>query len=115
MTAICAGPDSHPDARGRYAATVFNGIFFIAFGLAGATAVSLIQALPVALVGVIAGLALLPVILQAFALATGQTRHALAAGFALLIAASNINLVGINSAFWAIVAGVAVARLVNTR
>ena len=115
MTAICAGPESHPDACGRYAATVSNGIFFIAFGLAGATAVSLIQALPEALVGVIAGLALLPVILQAFGLATGQTRHALAAGFALLIAASNINLVGINSAFWAIVAGVAVARLVNAR
>jgi benzoate membrane transport protein len=50
-------------------------------------------------------LALLPVILQAFRLSVGQSRHTLAAGFALLIGASNLSILGINSAFWAIVAG----------
>ena len=115
MTAICAGPEAHHDLRGRYVATVINGALFIVFGLTGATAVSLVRALPTALVGVMAGLALLPVIWQAFRLSTGQPRHALGSGFALLIAASNINLIGINSAFWAIVVGVAVARFVDSR
>jgi benzoate membrane transport protein len=105
MTAVCADPRVHPDPHNRYAATVAQGIYFLAFGLVSATAISLIQALPDALITGVAGLALLPVILQAFRLSVGQSRHTLAAGFALLIGASNLSILGINSAFWAIVAG----------
>ncbi len=111
MTALCANPDAHPNPDGRYVATVAQGLFFIAFGLAGATAVSLIRALPPALVVTVAGLALLPVILQSLRLSVGGDRHALSAGIALLIGASNVNILGINSAFWAIVAGILLARL----
>ena len=82
----------------------------MAFGLVGATAVSLIQALPAALVESLAGLALLPVILQAFQLSIGQSKHTIGAGIALLIGASNLTILGINSTFWAIVAGVVLAR-----
>jgi benzoate membrane transport protein len=105
MTAVCADPRVHPDPHDRYAATVAQGIYFLAFGLVSATAILLIQALPDALITGVAGLALLPVILQAFRLSVGQSRHTLAAGFALLIGASNLSILGINSAFWAIVAG----------
>jgi benzoate membrane transport protein len=105
MTAVCADPRVHPDPRNRYTATIAQGIYFLAFGLVSATAISLIQALPDALITGVAGLALLPVILQAFRLSVGQSRHTLAAGFALLIGASNLSILGINSAFWAIVAG----------
>jgi benzoate membrane transport protein len=110
MTALCANPAVHPEARGRYVATVSNGLWFIAFGLVGATAISLIQALPPAFVAVIAGLALFPVLRQAFRLSTGPVKHSAAAAFALLIAASNVSLLGINATFWAIVAGLALAR-----
>jgi benzoate membrane transport protein len=113
MTAVCAGPDSHPDPEYRYLATVAQGLFFIAFGLAGATAVSLIRALPVALIVSLAGLALIPVILQALRLSVGQARHTLAAGIALFVGASNLTILGINSAFWAIVAGMVVARFLR--
>ena len=113
MTAVCAGPDSHPDPEYRYLATVAQGLFFIAFGLAGATAVSLIRALPTALIVSLAGLALLPVILQALKLSVGQTKHTLAAGIALFVGASNLTILGINSAFWAIVAGMMVARFLR--
>jgi benzoate membrane transport protein len=75
----------------------------------GATAVSLIRALPPALILSLAGLALLPVILQALRLSVGGDRHTLAAGIALFVGASNLTILGINSAFWAIVAGVALA------
>ena len=110
MTAVCARPESHPAPENRYVATVTQGVLFIAFGLVGATVVSLIQALPTALIAGVAGLALLPVILQALRLSVGQPRHALAAGVALLIGASEINILGINSAFWAIVAGIVLAH-----
>jgi benzoate membrane transport protein len=115
MTAICASPQAHSNPRGRYAASVIQGACFIAFGLVGATAISLIQAFPAALVAVVAGLALLPVILQALQLSVAQTEHALGAAFALLIGASGISILGINSAFWAIVAGVVVGRLLQQR
>ena len=113
MTAICAGPESHPAPENRYAATVAQGAFFVAFGLAGATAISLIRALPPALIAGVAGLALLPVILQALRLSVGGRENALAAGIALLIGASNVNILGINSTFWAIVAGVILARFLR--
>ncbi|HEY6580083.1 MAG TPA: benzoate/H(+) symporter BenE family transporter, partial [Rubrobacter sp.] len=113
MTAVCASPDSHPDPEYRYLATVAQGLFFIAFGLAGATAVSLIRALPVALIVSLAGLALIPVILQALRLSVGQARHTLASGIALFVGASNLMILGINSAFWAIVAGMVVARFLR--
>jgi benzoate membrane transport protein len=110
MTAVCANPEAHPNPENRYVATVAQGLCFVAFGLVGATAVSLIQALPAALVASLAGLALLPVILQAFRLSVGQSKHTLAAGIALLIWASDLTILGINSTFWAIVAGVVLAR-----
>ena len=110
MTAICASPEAHSNPRGRYVAAVTQGVGFIAFGMVGATAISLIRAFPTALVAVVAGLALLPAILQALRLSVGQSRHGLAAAFALLIGASDISILGINSAFWAIVGGVVVAR-----
>jgi benzoate membrane transport protein len=115
MTAICASPEAHSNPRGRYAASVIQGACFIAFGLVGATAISLIQAFPAALVAVVAGLALLPVILQALQLSVAHSEHALGAAFALLIGASGISILGINSAFWAIVAGVVVGRLLQQR
>jgi benzoate membrane transport protein len=113
MTAICASPEAHSNPQGRYVAAVIQGFGFIAFGIGGATAISLIQAFPTALVTVVAGMALLPAILQALRLSVGQSKHTLGASFALLIGASEINILGINSAFWAIVGGVVVAWLLK--
>ena len=113
MTAVCAGSESHPDPNSRYVATVVQGLGFIAFGLAGATAISLIQAVPSALIVGVAGLALLPVIFQALRFSLGQPNHTLAAGIALLVAASDLTILGISSAFWAIVAGVVLAHLLK--
>lgn len=110
MTAVCAGPESHPEPEGRYAATVVQGLLFAAFGMAGATVISLIGALPPALIAGVAGLTLLPVILQSLRLSVGAERHALAAGVALLVGASGLSIFGINSTFWALVVGVALAK-----
>ncbi|HEX2728665.1 MAG TPA: benzoate/H(+) symporter BenE family transporter, partial [Rubrobacteraceae bacterium] len=113
MTAVCAGTESHPDRENRYVATVVQGLLFVAFGLVSATAISLIQALPIALIVSLAGLALLPVIFQALRLSVGQPKHTLAAGITLLIAASGLTILGISSAFWAIVAGIILAPVLG--
>ncbi|MDP9439492.1 MAG: benzoate/H(+) symporter BenE family transporter, partial [Actinomycetota bacterium] len=115
MTAVCAGPDSHPDPKGRYVATVTQGLLFAAFGLAGATVISLIGALPAAFVAGVAGLTLLPVILQALRFSVGGERHTLAAGVALLVGASGLSILGINSTFWALVVGVALAKVLGDK
>ena len=113
MTAVCAGPESHPAPEGRYVATVTQGLLFAAFGLAGATVISLIGALPAAFVAGVAGLTLLPVILQALRFSVGGENHALAAGVALLVGASGLSILGINSTFWALVAGVVLAKVLG--
>ncbi len=113
MTAVCAGADSHPDPEGRYVATVVQGLLFAGFGLIGATVISLIGALPAAFVAGIAGLTLLPVILQSLRLSVGGENHTLAAGVALLVGASGLSILGINSTFWALVAGVVLAKVLG--
>lgn len=113
MTAVCAGTESHPAPGGRYAATVAQGLLFIAFGIVGATVISLIGALPAALISGVAGLTLLPVILQALRLSVGGENHALAAGVALLVGASGLSIFGINSTFWALVVGVVLAKVLG--
>lgn len=115
MTAVCAGPESHREPENRYAATVVQGSGFVLFGLMGATAVSLIQVMPPALVAGVAGLALLPVILQSLRLSVGGSQHSLAAGISLLVAASDLSLWGIDSAFWSIVVGVVLAWLLGAK
>lgn len=109
MTAVCAVPEAHHKPESRYTATLVQGLGFVLFGVLGATAISLIQALPPALVAGVAGLALLPVIFQSLKLSVGGSRHTLAAGIALLVGASNLTIWGINSSFWAIVVGIVLA------
>ena len=113
MTAVCAGADSHPDPEGRYVATVVQGLLFAGFGLIGATVISLIGALPAAFIAGVAGLTLLPVILQSLRLSVGGEGHTLAAGVALLVGASGLSILGINSTFWALVAGVVLAKVLG--
>ena len=115
MTAVCADPDVHPDPRNRYAATVAQGVCLVAFGLVSAAAISLVRALPSPLIVAVAGLALLPVILQSFRLSVGQSEHTLAAGLAVLVGASDLKILGIGSAFWAIVAGLLAALMLKKR
>jgi benzoate membrane transport protein len=111
--AVCANSETHPDPDKRYVATVVQGVCFIAFGVVSATALSLVRELPGALMAGVAGLALLPVIFQAFSLSGGGTGHSFVARIALLIEVSSLIILGINSTFWSVVAGVVLARFLQ--
>ena len=74
MTAICSGPQAGPDPGARYAASVVNGVLFIAFGVLAGVAVAAVTALPAELVAVVAGLAMIGVLVSSFRGAFGDGR-----------------------------------------
>lgn len=113
MTAICASPAVHPDPGGRYAAAMLNGLILILFGLVAATAMPLILALPGAVIGVTAGLAMVPALVGALRRAFGSDKPAYGAFFALAIAASDLTFLGLGAAFWSLVGGLAISRLID--
>ncbi|QKV17047.1 benzoate/H(+) symporter BenE family transporter [Oricola thermophila] len=114
MTAICSSEQAGEDKEGRYAATVVNGILFGAFGLVAGAAVPVVMSLPRALIGTVAGLAMIGVLLAAFQNAFGKSLGNQTGAFvALAVAMSNISLFGISAPFWALVAGVFASFLVD--
>jgi len=114
MTAICSSEQAGEDRSKRYGASVVNGVLFGAFGLLAGVAVPFVLALPKPLISVVAGLAMIGVLLSA--LQHGFSRHQgsqTGAFVALVVAMSSIKLFGISAPFWALVAGVVVSILAD--
>lgn len=109
--AICMGREAHEDPAKRYTAAAMAGIFYIAVGLAGGAVVGLLAAFPRELVAAVAGLALLGTIAGGLSTALKDEQHRDAAILTFLVTLSGLNLLGIGSAFWGVVAG-SVALLV---
>jgi len=113
MTAICSSSEAGEDLKGRYAASIVNGICFIIFGLLGSFTMAFISMIPSELVNVLAGLAMINVLLNSLTDAFGSERCRIGAFFALIIAASGISILSIGSAFWALVGGVLISILME--
>lgn len=111
MTAICAGEDAGEAKECRYTASVLNGIAFSLCGILMGYILAFVGLIPKALVGCIAGLAMIGVLMGAFqdAFKTGLCRYG--AFMALVIGASNFELLGIGAPFWALLGGVLVSFL----
>lgn len=109
--AICAGPQADPDPARRWLASTSAGAFYLVAGALGATVASVLAALPLPLVALLAGLALLPTLAASLhaALEDGQEREAAMVTF--LATASGMTWFGLGSAFWGLVFGLAVHRL----
>lgn len=113
MTAICSSEEAGEDQEGRYVATVINGIFFGGFGLVASLAVAFVSGLPTSLIGIVAGLAMISVLLNAFQEAFAPQKFKTGAFFALIIAMSDLTLFKISAPFWALLGGVFVSYLVE--
>jgi len=103
--AICMGREAHEDPARRYTAAAAAGFFYVLLGLAGGAVAMLLSAFPRELVAAIAGLALLGTIAVALSAAQKDERHRDAAILTFLVGLSGLNLFGIGSAFWAVLAG----------
>lgn len=113
--AIGNSPEAHPDPARRYGAAVVAGGLKLALGLFGVAIVTLLTALPHVVVAAIAGLALSGTIAQCLAGGFSEQHGREASLWALLVTASDVQLLGIGSAFWGFVAGVGVHLLLSRR
>lgn len=113
MTAICASNESGDNLKGRYASVVINAIIFGGFGLVAGIAVPFVTAMPGSLIGVVAGLAMIGVLLNSLQSAFSIKKHQIGAFFSLIIAMSGVSFFGISSPFWALVGGVIVSLIIE--
>ena len=111
--ALCMGPQAHPDPARRYVAAVAAGIGYLVLGVLGGAVGAVLAAVPHALVVVVAGLALLGTIGNSLAAGVIDERDREAAVVTFIVTASGVALAGVGSAFWGIVAGVAVRALLR--
>lgn len=109
---ICMGPEAHPDPVKRYMAAVVWGLWMLVIGIFGVAVTGLLVAFPEQLVQAIAGLALLSTIGTSLMLALDQQSHREVAVITFLVTLSGVELLGVGSAFWGVVAGV-VALLIQ--
>lgn len=115
MTAICSSEQAGPDRDGRYVATLVNGLLFLLFGIFAGAAVALVSAMPTTLVAAVAGLAMIGVLVSAFRGAFGATGFQSGALVALVIAMSGVTILNISSPFWALLGGVLVSLVVESK
>ncbi|KAA2236677.1 benzoate/H(+) symporter BenE family transporter [Salinarimonas soli] len=106
--AICAGPDAHPDPARRWLTGPVLAAAYVGLAAFGASLVGVFAALPVELVRTVAGLALAGALAGALGSALAVERDRFAAVLTLTVTASGLALGGIGSAFWGLLAGLAV-------
>lgn len=100
------------DKDWRFVGGIWFGIFFVLFGIFSPVAVGLGAALPVALIAGLAGLAMLPVLQSAFVTAF-RGAFTFGALVTFLVTVAGVSILGIGSAFWGLVIGYAVSRIVE--
>jgi benzoate membrane transport protein len=105
--ALCMGPDSHPDPAERWKAAMAYAGIWLMLGLFGPTILSLILALPPALVSGLVGLALIGPFIGAATGAFADPGQRFAAATTLVVTASGVTAFGIGAAFWGLAAGLA--------
>ena len=109
--ALCAGPDADPRPERRSAAAITAGLGYLLLGVLSAAAAALVQTAPPLLIEAVAGLALLGAFGASASAALTDEGDRTAPLITFLLAASGLSFLGIGSAFWGLVGGLAVLGL----
>ena len=109
--AICTSPDAHPDPKQRWLTAPFYALTYSVFAFFGASLVAIFAVLPANLIILVAGLGLLAPLTNALTLAMNDPQERTAATVAFAVTASGLAVFGVGSAFWGLVAGIAVLGL----
>lgn len=112
---LCTGREAHEDPSRRYVAALSGSVLYLAFGLFGATLVSLFAAFPAELIAALAGLALFGAISEALVRSAAEPAERDAGLFTFLVTASGVSFLGLTAAFWGLVFGVLVHFLQRAR
>ena len=113
--ALCAGEDAHPDPARRYWSAVVAGATYLVFGLLAGAITSFFAAAPSILITAVAGLALLGAFAAALSAAMSEPDDRVAAAITFLVTASSLSFLNIGSAFWGLLAGLAMYALIRWR
>lgn len=111
--AICSGKEADNDPNLRYKATIFAGLCWMIIGFLGATVVAVFFAFPRELILSVAGLALFTTIASSLKSALDDDIQKEPAIITLLVCTSGMELLGIGSAFWGLLAGITTSLLLN--
>ncbi|RBI59664.1 benzoate transporter [halophilic archaeon] len=114
MTAVTSSEESGYPKEGRYVASVIGGLLFGGFGFIAAAATSIVDAIPGSLISVLAGVAMISVLISAFEeswVESDQYRYG--TFFALIIGLAGVSLFDIGTPFWSLIGGVAISLIVE--
>ena len=109
--AICLGPDVDPNPATRWRVGLFYAAVWVLIALAGPWLLSLLAAMPPALMAAVVALALLAPFTGAATGAFTAPETRFAAAVTLAVTAAGVSAFGIGAAFWGLVAGLAVWAL----
>jgi benzoate membrane transport protein len=109
--AICTGPDAHPDPAERWKTGPFYALAYLLFATFGASLVAIFAVLPQSLIVLVAGLGLMAALGNALSIALRDERDRFAVVTTFAVTASGLVIAGVGSAFWGLVAGLAVLAL----
>jgi benzoate membrane transport protein len=112
MTAICSNSDAGVKSK-RYMAAVVSGILTLFFGVFAWKIVPFIQSLPEAFVSMLAGFALMGVLISSLQQGFSDNKYRLSALFAFLIALSHVSFLHISAPVWGLVVGAIIAKTVE--
>lgn len=107
--ALSAGPEAGPDTSRRWIAGQSSGITYLVLGVGSAALTLVATTAPVEVMLAVAGLALLGTLAGALTGAMAEESMRLPAVTTFAVAASGITVAGVGAAFWALVAGLALA------
>ncbi|GAA0304482.1 benzoate/H(+) symporter BenE family transporter [Kineococcus aurantiacus] len=105
---IIAGPGAGRDPSRRWIAALAGGAGYLLLGLLAAPIAALVGDTDPVLVEAVAGLALLDSFVGGLVSALADAAHRLTAGLTFAVVASGLTFAGVGSAFWGLVAGLAV-------
>lgn len=103
--AMMAGEDAGHRPEGRYWAAATSGVAYVLLAFAAAIVTSLFTLAPLALITGVAGLALIPALVNSLSAAFAEPAQHEAPALTFLIAASGMTLFGVSGAFWGVVIG----------
>ncbi|MGQ4597452.1 benzoate/H(+) symporter BenE family transporter [Nocardia sp. R6R-6] len=111
--ALTAAPAAHPDPKRRWIAAFTAGVMYLLLALGSAAVVTLVAAAPAGTLETVAGLALIATLAAALSAALSSSDHREAGVVTFVIAASGVGFAGIGAAFWALLAGLVVRKVLR--
>jgi benzoate membrane transport protein len=113
--ALAAGGEAGGDRSRRWVAGFTSGLAYLVLAAFSAALVAVVNLAPAGMLEAVAGLALLGTLASAISAALADTEDRIAPAVTFLMAASGLAFAGIGSAFWALIAGLAVRWVLQPR